>query len=240
MKNASTVLIGFRLADHPRPPGTPRAVGTCPASPSARLEAPTGQQRKAAPRAGVCQRRAASRGPGCQRRPLGFPRTLAAARPSCQRQPRPVNSPARRVGTPIPVPGRIGNRGFPVSRPNRESGFPPRFPVKTRESGDPIPDSRVTSEHQPQCARVMPVLSQAACGSYSGSKRGSMLLRVTSINRSGLRLGIYSLAAASIMPVLSQAACGSYSGSDSERGNMQLSSASLHLPRCACTGKGSA
>jgi hypothetical protein len=40
-----------------------------------------------------------------------------------------------------------------------------------------------------------------------------MLLRVTSINRSGL--GIYS--AASIVAVLSQAACGSYSGS--ERGN---------------------
>ncbi len=42
-------------------------------------------------------------------------------------------SPARPIGTPIPVPGRIGNRGFPVCRPNRESGIPSRrapFPGK--------------------------------------------------------------------------------------------------------------
>jgi hypothetical protein len=38
--------------------------------------------------------------------------------------------PARRIGTPIP--GRIGNRGFPVSRrrPNRESGIPSPIPGK--------------------------------------------------------------------------------------------------------------
>ena len=35
-------------------------------------------------------------------------------------------------------------------------------------------------------ASIMPVLSHAACGCYSGSGRGSMLLRVTSINCSGL------------------------------------------------------
>jgi hypothetical protein len=34
------------------------------------------------------------------------------------------------IGTPIPVPGQIGNRGFPVSRfrPNRESGTPTPIP----------------------------------------------------------------------------------------------------------------
>ena len=45
-------------------------------------------------------------------------------------------SPARRIGTPIPVPGRIGNRGFPVSRPNRESGIPSPFPGKIGNRGN--------------------------------------------------------------------------------------------------------
>jgi hypothetical protein len=81
-------------------------------------------------------------------------------------------SPARRIGTPIPVPGQIGNRGLPVSRPNRESGIPSPIP-QNRESGDPIPDSRVPvtwttdpSAHQPQWTRniysaasIMPMLS---------------------------------------------------------------------------------
>ncbi len=56
-------------------------------------------------------------------------------------RPRPgpgtLKSPARRIGTPIPVPGgRIGKRGFPVSRPNRETGVPSLFPgrAKNRES----------------------------------------------------------------------------------------------------------
>ena len=46
-----------------------------------------------------------------------------AARPASTTGPNP--RPAA-VGTPIPVLGRIGNRGFPNSRfwPNRESGIP--------------------------------------------------------------------------------------------------------------------
>jgi hypothetical protein len=92
-------------------------------------------------------------------------------------------------------PAESGIGGFPDSRPNRESGIPSPIPGKKSgigaDSGDPIPDSRVSP----------------------------------SIKRSGL--GIYS--AASIMPVLSQAACGSYSGS--ERGNMQLPSASRDCAR---------
>ena len=63
------------------------------------------------------------------------------------------------------------------------------------EPDNPVRDSD-------SAASIMPVLSQAACGSYSGSERGSMLLRVTSINCSGL--GIYS--AASIMPGASHGA----------------------------------
>ncbi len=69
-----------------------------------------------------------------------------------------------------------GDFPIPDSRPNREWGVPSPIPgKKNRESGDPIPDSRVTSEHQPQWTRIysaasiMPVLSQAACGSYSES-----------------------------------------------------------------------
>ena len=92
-------------------------------------------------------------------------------------------------------PAKSGIGDFPIPRPNRESGIPSPIPGKKSgigaDSGDPIPDYRVSP----------------------------------SINRSGL--GIYS--AASIMPVLSQAACGSYSGS--ERGNMQLSSASRDCAR---------
>ena len=46
----------------------------------------------------------------------------------------------RPIGTPIPVPGTIGNRGFPVSRfrPSRESGIPSPFPgqIGNRGNGD--------------------------------------------------------------------------------------------------------
>jgi hypothetical protein len=146
-------------------------------------------------------------------------------------RPRPGNrDPARRIGTPIPVPGRIGNRGstpcqcfpaksgigdfLPVSRQKTGLGIggsDSRFPSDVRAST--AASTAVDLEYTSSAASVMPVRSQAACGSYSGSKRGSSsmlrLLRVTSINCSGLRLGTYS--AASIMPVLSLAACGSYS-----------------------------
>ncbi len=55
--------------------------------------------------------------------------------------PRPGNPRPAAIGTPIPGPGQIGKRGFPVSRfpPNRESGIP-RFRFwPNRESGIPSP-----------------------------------------------------------------------------------------------------
>jgi hypothetical protein len=95
--------------------------------------------------------------------------------------------PARRIGTPIPVPAAAesgnGDSLFPGQVGKR--GFPLRFPAKKRESGDPVPDSRVTSrgrrrastavdsEYTPEAASIMPVLSQAACGSYSGFKHAA-------------------------------------------------------------------
>jgi hypothetical protein len=48
-------------------------------------------------------------------------------------------SPARRIGTPGDSRSRqdrIGNRGFPVSRPNRESGIPSPFPGKIGNRGN--------------------------------------------------------------------------------------------------------
>ena len=83
--------------------------------------------------------------------------------------------PNRETGD-FPIPGQTGNRGFP-----------PRFPAKNRESG-PIRGIQfpITRRVSPSinrsglgiysAASIMPVLSQAACGSYSGSERGSMLL----------------------------------------------------------------
>ncbi len=96
-------------------------------------------------------------------------------------------SPARRIGTPIPDSGRIGNRGFPVSRfrPSRETIPPesPDFPKKPGNRGIGNPISQVTSFNCSglgtySAASIMPVLSQAVCGSYSGSEtvRGNMLL----------------------------------------------------------------
>ena len=86
------------------------------------------------------------------------------------------------------LPGRIGNRGFPVSRPNRESGI--ASPIPGKKMGIGGSDSRFPSDVRAStavglgiysAASIMPVLRvshwQAACGSYSGSKRGSMLLR---------------------------------------------------------------
>ncbi len=57
----------------------------------------------------------------------GFPLCLPA-RPG---NPRPGES-----GPRFPIPGRIGNRGFPVSRPNRESGIPSPIQVPGKKSGN--------------------------------------------------------------------------------------------------------
>jgi hypothetical protein len=65
------------------------------------------------------------------------------------RQPRPENPRPAESGPrfPFPAPGRIGKRGFPVSRfrPSRESAVPsgPRFPAKSGIGGTGIGDFRV-------------------------------------------------------------------------------------------------
>ncbi len=70
--------------------------------------------------------------------------------------PQALHADPRPAGTPIPRPGRIGKG--PVSRfpipANRESGIG-KSPTKNGKTGDsdPIPDSRVTSEHQLQWTR---------------------------------------------------------------------------------------
>ena len=87
--------------------------------------------------------------------------------------PIPDSRPNRETGDfPIPDFGRIGNRGFPPRFPAKKSGI-------GADSGDPIPDSRVSPSINRSelgvysAASIMPVLSQAACGSYSGSKDGA-------------------------------------------------------------------
>ena len=70
---------------------------------------------------------------------------------------RPGNRRPAESGPRFPVPGRIGNRGFPVSRPNRESGIPSPIPGKKSGIGADSggSDSRFPSEseHQPQWTR---------------------------------------------------------------------------------------
>ncbi len=129
-------------------------------------------------------------------------------------------SPARRIGTPIPVPGRIGNRGFPVFRPNR--GFPSRFPVKTRESGE-ISDSRFPSDVRAATAvdseYTLPRVScqcshRQHAAPIQGLREGLCCCRVpvtTSMEHQPQWTRNILSREASIMPVLSQAACaGSY------------------------------
>jgi hypothetical protein len=57
--------------------------------------------------------------------------------------PRPGNPRPGESGPRFPIPGRIGNRGFPVSRPNRESGIPSPIPGQIGNRGNGIGDFRV-------------------------------------------------------------------------------------------------
>ncbi len=124
--------------------------------------------------------------------------------------PRPAES-----GPRFPVPGRIGNRGFPVSRRNRESGIP--SPIPGRKSGIGGSDSRFPSDVRALTVTAVDseytqrLSCQCSHRQHAAPIQGlsrSMLLRVTSINRSGL--GIYS-AASSItgMPLWRARATGS-------------------------------
>jgi hypothetical protein len=89
-------------------------------------------------------------------------------------------APARRPWDPDSRSRPNRERGFPVSRvrPNQESGSG-KSPPK-RETGDPIqvPDSRVTSEHQPQWTRN--ILSREY---HASALTGSMRLLVLLVFR---------------------------------------------------------
>ena len=104
---------------------------------------------------------------------------------------RPGNPPAHRIGTPIPGPGRIGKRGFPASRPNRETGIPSPFGTRQKKKGDSrFPSdvrasTAVDSEYTQPRASCQCSHRQHAAPTQGPISRGSMLLRVTSINRSG-------------------------------------------------------
>ncbi len=96
-----------------------------------------------------------------------------------QEIPGPAN---RDPDSRFPAKSGIGDSLFP----GQNRGFPPRFPAKKSgigaDSGDPIPVG-ITVGVSPSinrsglgiysAASIMPVLSQAACGSYSGSKDGA-------------------------------------------------------------------
>jgi hypothetical protein len=107
--------------------------------------------------------------------------------------------PARRIGTPIPVSGRIGNREFPVSRPNRESGIPSPIPGQKKSGiGPGGSDSRFPSDVRASTAVDSEYTQQRVTCRCSHRQRTApiqglrrsmpVLLRlgVTSINRSGL------------------------------------------------------
>jgi hypothetical protein len=86
----------------------------------------------------------------------GRPRRRAVPGPGAS-APRPGNPRPGESGPRFPIPGRIGNRGFPVSRPNRESGIPSPIPGKKigNRGRFGASDSRFPSEseHQPQWTR---------------------------------------------------------------------------------------
>ena len=111
----------------------------------------------------------------------------------CEVDTRPLKDPRTDQEIPGPpnrdpdsrFPAKSGIGDFPIPRPNRESGIPSPIPGKKSglgigaDSGDPIPDYRVSPSINRSglgiysAASIMPVLSQAACGSYSGSKDGA-------------------------------------------------------------------
>ena len=92
-------------------------------------------------------------------------------------------SPARRIGTPIPDSGRIGNRGFPVSRfrPSRESGIDdsPDFPKKSGNRGNRESDF-LSDEYQLQWTRNI-LSREYHASAFTGSMR--LLFRVRDSER---------------------------------------------------------
>ncbi len=113
----------------------------------------------------------------------GHPRAGAfAPAPGPAGRTRPGNPRPGESGPRFPIPGRlglgIGNRGFPVSRQNRESGIQVPSPIPGKKSGIAGgrfggSDSRFPSEseHQPQWTRN--ILSRQY---HSSALTGSMRL----------------------------------------------------------------
>jgi len=87
---------------------------------------------------------------------------------------------ARRIGTPIPGPGRIGNRGFPVSRPNRESGIPSPIPGKKSGNRGNRESDFLSDEYQLQWTRNI-LSREYHASAFTGSMR--LLFRVRDSER---------------------------------------------------------
>jgi hypothetical protein len=103
-----------------------------------------------------------------------------------------MKPPARRIGTPIPGPGRIGKRGFPqaVSRPNRDSET--GFPAPKKKPGNRGSDSRfpsdvrastaVDSEYTAGCTHPRVSCHRDSASARTGSMRLRVLFRVRERN----------------------------------------------------------
>jgi hypothetical protein len=71
---------------------------------------------------------------------------MTSINPQCQSDQEIPGPPNPDPDSRFPVESGIGDSLFPGQIGNR--GFAPRFPAENRESGDPIPDSRVTSDSE--------------------------------------------------------------------------------------------
>jgi hypothetical protein len=91
-------------------------------------------------------------------------------------------SPARRIGTPIPGPGRIGNRGFPSPFPGQigNRGFPPRFPAKKSGNRGNRESDFLSDEYQLQWTQNI-LSREYHASAFTGSMR--LLFRVRDSER---------------------------------------------------------
>ena len=107
----------------------------------------------------------------------------AADAAALERAAQTRKSPARRIGTPIPDSGRIGNGGFPVSRfrPSRETIPPesPDFPKNPGNRGNRESDF-LSDEYQLQWTRNI-LSREYHASAFTGSMR--LLFRVRDSER---------------------------------------------------------
>ncbi len=130
-------------------------------------------------------------------------------------------SPARRIGTPIPGPGRIGNRGFP-----------PRFPAKKSGNRGDRESDFLSDEYQLQWTRNI-LSREYHASAFTGSWYAAPIQgpRQSDSEREhaavSVRRASTAVNSACTQPRVScsdrQHAAPIDSGSDSERGNMSLS-----------------